>query len=443
MQKTSNRIIVIGGGPAGSTIASYLAMDGHNVTVFEKEKFPRPHVGESLLPFNYVIFEELGVLSKMETGFQRKPGVRFSSSDGENSTVWYFEDVIKDPSSLSFHVERATFDKMLLDRSKELGAIVFEETTVKNVEFESDNGDVIVTVKSKTGEESHHKAKFVIDASGQQTFLANKFRNKEVYEGLDRVAVNSHWINPNYHKELKEGCVEIIHLGGEKMGWIWAIPLSDTRVSVGVVMSADYFKQQRKKHAGQKNILDIIYENELKESSLISNVLKDAEKEAPAMAHGDYSYYSEDKYGNNFAIIGDASAFLDPIFSSGIYVAMMSAKFVAEKLNDSFRKNLQPEEELRSVYEILSGGYDLIEKLIRIFYDPNSISLSDLKNAQDLDFDKFYKAYKIYHFLLQGDFLVNHKKYSKAADLLKNPKKLDAYKNLVENKESEAIHTYK
>jgi flavin-dependent dehydrogenase len=433
-----DKIIVIGGGPSGSSVASFLSMKGHNVTLFEKEKFPRPHVGESLLPFNYALFDELGVLNDMEVGFQRKPGVRFSNSDGKRSTVWYFEDVIKDPSSLSFHVERASFDKLLLDRSRELGTLVFEETAVKKVDFEIPDGVRVVTL-DKEGNTKEHFANFVIDASGQSTFLANKFRDKSHYDGLDRVAVNSHWTNPTYHKELKEGCVEIIHLGGEKMGWIWAIPLSDTRVSVGVVMSADYFKSQRKKFAGDKNILDIVYHQELAGSSLISDVLKTATKEAPAMAHGDYSYYTDKKFGKKFAVIGDASAFLDPIFSSGIYVGMMSAKLVSEKLDIAITQNKCPMAELEPVYDTLKGGYDLIEKLIRLFYDPNAISLSNLSDVQNEDYDKFYKAYKIYHFLLQGDFLRNYKKYMKAADLLKDTKNLEKYTNLVNKKDSVAV----
>lgn len=432
-------LIVIGGGPTGSTIASYMSMKGYKVTLFEKEKFPRPHVGESLLPFNYFLFEELGVLDKMETRFHRKPGVKFTNSDGSASTVWYFDHVIKNPSSLSFHVDRAAFDKLLLDRSKELGAIVYEETAVKKVEFKEDENKVIVSTLNKMGQKGEFTADFIIDASGQNTFLANHFKDKSNYEGLDRVAVNSHWNNPSYDKELEEGCIEIIHLGGEKMGWIWAIPISSKRLSVGVVMSADYFKSLRKKYAGESNILDKIYLSELTESPVISKILKNAEKDAPAMAHGDYSYYTNKKYGDQFAIIGDASAFLDPIFSSGIYIGMMSAKFLSESLDEAFQKGLPPSDLIKSVYDDLNGGYDLVEKLIRIFYDPNAISLPNIGLIRNEGYEKFHTAYKIYHFLLQGDFLKNHQKYSKAADILKDTKQLEKYTNFVKSKDSEAV----
>jgi flavin-dependent dehydrogenase len=432
-------IIVIGGGPTGSTVASYLTMKGYNVTVFEKEKFPRPHVGESLLPFNYHYFKDLGVLDKMERDYHRKPGVKFSNNDGSSATTWYFDHVIKHPSSLSFHVDRAKFDKMLLDRSKELGALVFEETMVKDVDFNAVQDKVIVYTVNTDGTKAEHMADFLIDASGQNTFMANKLKNKNSYEGLDRVAVNTHWENPTYDKELSEGCISITHLGGSKMGWIWAIPISDKRLSVGVVMSGEYFKEHRKNAAGDKEFLSKLYLQELSESTVMSNVLKEATMERAPMAHGDYSYYTNEKYSDQHAIIGDASAFLDPIFSSGIYIAMASAKMLSEKLDDAFQNNLKPSDTVKQSYEQLQDAYDLIEKLIRIWYDPEAISLSELNDAIDVEYDKFHKAYEIYHYLLQGDFLVNAKKYSKAADILKNTKNLEKYSHFVKSKDAKAV----
>ncbi|HKK88488.1 MAG TPA: tryptophan 7-halogenase, partial [Saprospiraceae bacterium] len=203
-----SKIFVIGGGPAGSSAASFLAMKGHDVTLFEKEKFPRPHVGESLLPFNYGLFDDLGVLDRMTTTYNRKPGVKFSNSDGSSNTVWYFKDEITGPSSLSFHVERASFDKMLLDRSKELGVKVYEETPVRGVKFDHNKNQIKVSVQNRDGKKSVFVGDFIIDASGQSTFLAKKLKDKNKYHGLDRVAINSHWLNPKYNKELEEGIIE-------------------------------------------------------------------------------------------------------------------------------------------------------------------------------------------------------------------------------------------
>lgn len=438
----NNRIIVIGGGPAGSSVSSYLAMKGYEVVLFEKEKFPRPHVGESLLPFNYELFQDLGVLENMEMDYHRKPGVKFSSSDGSRSTTWYFEDVIKHESSLSFHVDREKFDNMLLERSRELGVTVHEQTAVVDTDFDRPDGRVKVTTRSRSGEMAEHMAEFVIDASGQNTFLANKFKDKHSYEGLGRVALNTHWQNPQYDKELAEGCIEIIHTGGEKMGWIWAIPIASDRVSVGVVMSGDYFKAQRIAFSGDKEFLDKLYMQELSESALMTSILKNATKERSPMANGDYSYYTTKKYGDNFAVVGDASSFLDPIFSSGIYIAMFNAKLIAENLDEAFKTpGLKPSETLKSTYEMLQDTYDLIEKLIRIWYDPNAISLANLSEVQNIEYEKFHSVYKIYHYLLQGDFVRNAKKYTKAADILLDSRQLEKYTNFVNKKEAIAIHT--
>ena len=438
----NNKIIVIGGGPAGSSVSSFLAMKGHEVVVFEKEKFPRIHVGESLLPFNYELFEELGVIDNMKANYHRKPGVKFASNDGSKSTTWYFQDVIRHESSLSFHVDRAKFDNMLLERSRELGVTVHEQTAVTNVDFDQPDGLVKVTTRSSGGEITDHMAKFVIDASGQNTFLANKFKDKKSYEGLGRVAVNTHWQNPEYDKELGEGCIEIIHIGGEKMGWIWAIPIADDRLSVGVVVSGDYFKAQRIASAGDKDFLEKLYRQELSESPLMTSILKNATMERSPMAHGDYSYYTDKKYGDNFAVVGDASSFLDPIFSSGIYIAMFNAKLVAENIDKAFKTpGLSPSEAMKDTYVMLQDAYDLVEKLIRIWYDPNAISLANLQEVQNVEYEKFYSAYKIYHYLLQGDFVRNAKKYMKAADILQDSKQLEKYTNFVSKKDAIAIHT--
>lgn len=437
--EVNNRIIVIGGGPSGSSAASFLAKMGHDVLVLEKEKFPRPHVGESLIPFTYELFEELGLLEEMKATYNRKPGVKFTSSDGSNSTTWYFDKIIDGPSSLSFHVERAFFDDLLLKKSRSWGAKVIEEATVTEVDLDLPDNMACVTVTDKAGQLNRHYARFVVDASGQSTFLANKFRDKSNYEGLNRVALNTHWFNPKYSPELEEGCIEIIHLGGEKLGWIWAIPLSADRLSVGVVMSADYFKAQRKLHKGDANMLEKIYHGELLQSKAISDILKDATQDESVNAHGDYSYYTETKYGNNFAVIGDASAFLDPIFSSGIYVGMVSAKLVSEEIDNMLKTGLAPKETLGIAYNNIKGGYDLVEKLIRTFYDPNAISLSNLNKVKDVDYEKFHAAYTIYHYILAGDFFSNPKKYNKVIDMLKDSEKLEKFRNFIHSRDKAAV----
>ncbi len=424
-------VIIIGGGPTGSTAASYLTMNGYHVTLFEREKFPRDHVGESLIPFNYSIFEELGVLDKMKSNYNRKPGVKINNAMGDVGSTWLFEGVISGDKALSFHVWRASFDAMLLNRCRELGAEVQEETIVIQAILDESDDYVKVITKDREGKETEHLARFLIDASGQYTFLARQLKDKTSYEGLNRVATSNHWKYPNLDQTLKDGFIEIVHLGGEKLGWIWNIPLSQDLLSVGVVLSADYYKEQKKKFAHEEDWKSKIYLQELFESGVMKHRLQNADMVHETNVFGDYSYYTSRKYGENFAIIGDASSFLDPVFSSGIYMGMNSAKLVSQSLDLKFKQNLSAEETLKNVFVKIEGAYKLVEKLIRNFYNPDAIALSNLNHLSNQSYEKFETAYTIYHYLLAGDFFNNHEKYAKAIDLLNNSKKLEQYKNFI------------
>ena len=197
-------VIIIGGGPAGSTAATLLAKKGLRVTLFEKEWFPREHVGESLLPYCYQILDELGVLQQMENSFVRKPGVRFIDVDGSHNTTWCFGHVIKDPSFLSFHVIRAEFDHLLLNNSKENGVDVREGTRVTAVDLD-DPSQVRVDYLSPEDVAGSITAGFLIDASGRDTFLANKMDVKTAHPDLRRAALSTHWSGAKYLAGIEEG----------------------------------------------------------------------------------------------------------------------------------------------------------------------------------------------------------------------------------------------
>lgn len=191
-------VLIIGGGPAGSTAATFLARAGYKVILFEKEKFPRPHVGESLVPFCHPLFEELGVLNEMCRRFVRKPGIRFVNADGTASNTWCFRTVIDGPSNLSFHVLRAPFDKILLDNSIKNGAEVREETKITNVKLETEN-ELVEVQTNQNGDKKICRAKFLLDASGQNTFLSQRLRIKRPYEDLSRSAFLTHWSGGEIH----------------------------------------------------------------------------------------------------------------------------------------------------------------------------------------------------------------------------------------------------
>ena len=203
-------VIVIGGGPSGSTAATLLAQKGFDVLVLEKELFPREHVGESLIPISYAQLNQLGLIDELKKISTRKPGVSFDANDGVNRSLWCFKSVIKDESYLAFHVIRSAFDKMLLDNSKKEGAEVREQYLVKNVILDRADKTVEVHATNAEGKEEEFESKFIIDASGLSTFIGRKLGVKKAYADLDRVATWSHWTNTEFDTGLKEGVIKIV-----------------------------------------------------------------------------------------------------------------------------------------------------------------------------------------------------------------------------------------
>ena len=428
-------VVVIGGGPAGSTTATTLAQSGHSVLVLEKAKFPREHVGESLLPFTYQLFEDLGVLDKMKAQFTRKPGVTFSNIDGSNYSHWCFSHVIKDDSYLSFHVRRAAFDHLLLNNSRENGVEVWEETMVKHVDFSKKQDQVTVNAVRMNGEEVQLQTRFVIDASGQDTLLARQLDCKQPFESLSkRVAYSTHWVDPNWDEDLKKGNIKIVHLEGEKLGWLWMIPVSKDRLSIGVALNMDYAKAERRRLSKEtKNWVEALYLNELKTSAVASAITKGAKRAQPIAANGDFSYFASEKFGDRYAMVGDASGFLDPIFSSGIYLGMKGGQLVAKGVSQVL---ITGERELiKAAYKDINGAYKLVEKLINTFYQPGSIKFSGADQAFNQSYEKFESAYSILHLILAGDFFTNYEKYLKAIELLSDKSMIEKYRNLIQHPE--------
>ncbi|MDF2451638.1 MAG: dependent oxidoreductase [Bacteroidota bacterium] len=423
-------VIIIGGGPSGSTAASLLAEKGYQVLVLEKEEFPREHIGESLIPASYDVLSKLGVLKELERISPRKPGVNFIANDGETQSLWCFKNVVKDESYLSFHVKRSAFDKMLLDNSRAKGAIVLEKHAVKHVDLEKD-GLVEVRAFEKDGEMKLFSAKFLIDASGQSTFLGSKFGVKKLFQGMDRVALWSHWSGADYDVALQQGAIKIVYLDGDdKKGWFWVIPLSKDSLSIGAVVNNSFLKNEKTKYAGTEDWKHAIYMNEINNSRAVSKLLTNAKMDHKVQLNGDYSYYCEKKYGNNFAMIGDAGAFLDPIFSSGIFVGMHSAELVSEAVHQklsSANVNL-----LDDAYVSINGAVKVLEKFITLFYSPENINFSKMGNPGELLQNKDAETiYSIFHFLLSGDFFIHHEKYSTFLDNMRDPKVLAKFQNLI------------
>ena len=435
-------VVIIGGGPAGSTAAAFLSMQGHRVTVLEKEKFPREHVGESLLPFCYSILEQLGVLDQLADRFVRKPGVRFIDVDGSHETTWCFGHVIKDESYLSFHVLRCEFDQILLNNAARLGATVHEETAVQSVKLDRDDGIVEVRARGADGEPETYRGRFLIDASGRDTFLANRNGWKKPHQELDRVAFSTHWVGGKYIEGIEEGLLQIVYLGGNKKGWIWVIPVGRDRLSIGVVLNNSYIRTRKSRLTadGVKDWQSALYRHELKSSPFVADVIENAETLMPLMVNGDYSYTMVKKYGKNFAMIGDASTFIDPIFASGIYLSTNSARLVAQALHKKFT---QAEDEgdraLEEAYGKINGAYQLVDKAIRLFYHPDAINFAQIGSASGFLHERQKNALAVGHYLLAGDFFDRHESYSKFIDLLQDPTMFRRYqKTVLEREELQA-----
>lgn len=425
-------VLIIGGGPAGSTAATYLAQKGYQVTVVEKEKFPREHVGESLLPFCYSIFQELGVLAEMERRFVRKPGVRFLDVDGRSQTTWCFAHVLKDASNLSFHVIRAEFDQMLLQNSAKHGVTVHEETQVKAVNLAGPEGSVLVQAIDAQGQTKQYQARFVLDASGRDTFLATRMGVKTPHKELGRAALSTHWLNAKFEGGIEEGLLQIVYLGGEKKGWLWVIPLAKARLGIGVVLEYSYLRRRKDElqAAGVEKWQEKLYLEEVMSSPFVSSLLPDAYIAQPLMANSDYSYFVERKYGPNFAMIGDAGTFIDPIFSSGIYLAMNSARLVANALHEQWATP-HLERRLTDTYQQINGAYAVVDRAVQLFYNPETINFAQVDSAANLIHQQHADAVAIGHYVIAGDFFEQYAKYNTFFDVLQQPKMVERYRNLV------------
>ncbi len=435
-------VVVIGGGPAGSTVASYLAKKGHSVTLLEKEKFPRIHVGESLLPFCYSIFQELGVLDQMKKRFVRKPTVRFISHDGKVSTNWCFNQVIKDESYLSFQVERSEFDTILLENSRKCGARVEEQIRVRKVDFDSDDDTVQVYASGVNGEEKIYSTRFLIDASGRSSFIATKNGWRKPHKEFERTALWTHWKNVKCLKGgLEEGASLIMYLGGEKRGWSWIFPLGLNQVTVGVVMDSSYLQKQKQEvFANSQDWATALYLQELMSSEFARNLFDGANMSMPIQVEGDYSYYSEKKFGARYALVGDAGRFIDPIFSSGIYLSMKSGSLVADALHSMLASNnFDDNTPLEGVYKTINGAYDLVYRLISLYYDPHAISFAEAGSFFGGKHQEHEDAMAAGHYMLAGDFFENNMKYHKYLDLFANPRQFDFYREYVISREE--LHT--
>jgi flavin-dependent dehydrogenase len=337
----------IGGGPAGSTIAALLAERGEKVVLVEREKHPRFHIGESLLPLNVAHFEKLGVKEEIDRIGMTKYGVEFISPYHNKSVSLEFSLAWDKKFPYSYQVRRSEFDHVLLKNAAAKGATVIEECRVTGVEFASDGG-VAVTAQDEAGTARHWQAKFLVDASGRDTFLATQLGLKQRNRQHNSAAVYGHFTGAHRLPGKAEGNITIVWFD---KGWFWFIPLSDGTTSIGAVCKPDFFKTR-------KTDLTSFFMSIIAMCPAIAERLKDATLVGEASATGNYSYKSDRMIGKNYIMLGDAFAFIDPVFSTGVFLAMNSAFLGADAVETCLHKPREADRALRQFDAAVRGGID-------------------------------------------------------------------------------------
>ena len=324
-------VAIIGGGPAGSTAATLLARAGRRVVVLEREKFPRFHIGESLLPFSIRTFDRLGIRETMDRTFMPKHGGEIMAACGTTSAKFYFKDGFESRQDRAYQVTRSEFDKMLLDHSRENGAEVREETTVQKIVFNQES--VSLDLETADGTKGAIEARYLLDCSGRQTTLGNFFKLKKSYDHLQKFSLFAHYENVDRPAGIDGTLIRMVR-GVDR--WFWLIPLTSTRMSIGVVMDTATFRAM--KLAPEKAL-----EQCINEQPMMLKEMANAERVSPVYSAGDYSYRIAKLYGDRWLLAGDAAGFIDPVFSSGVFLAVMSAEKAADSLHEILRdESLKP-----------------------------------------------------------------------------------------------------
>ncbi len=353
-------VAVIGGGPGGAALATFLARKGRRCLVVEQSKLPRYHIGESLVPHTYGIFDRLGLLPKLkQSPFPEKYSVRFISPDGTEATPFYFSETIPGDGARTWQVERGAFDRLMLDHARENGVAVREGVTVEKVLFDQDRATGLSVVNG-AGPETI-AAKVIVDASGRATVIGRQLGLKGDVPGLNKASLWGYYRGGRRQAGIDAGETTMLLIPGG--GWFWYIPLPDDMVSVGIVADPEYLFTDGATP-------EKIFEREVAKCAALVERLATAERAGPIRGLRRLAYLNRQTCGDGWVMIGDARAFLDPIYSSGLFLALGSAELAANCIEDALVAGDTSAARLGKFEPALWNGVETVRRLIHAFYDP-------------------------------------------------------------------------
>jgi flavin-dependent dehydrogenase len=376
-------VVVMGGGPSGATTAALIAAAGHRVAVLERLTVPRFHVGESLIPETYWSLQRLGVLDRIKAiGFPRKFSVQFFSDGWKPSLPFYFDKYNPHESSQTWQVERADFDQLLLENAIEHGAHVHSDAQVLDLIFDGDRAVGVRAKLHKSADDGQPetreiRAQVVIDCTGQSAFIASRLGLKTSDPRLKKGTVWSYFRGAKRDAGRDEGATLILQTEG-KQSWFWYIPLRNDVVSVGCTGAMHYMFP--KGATGEST-----FQRELARCPALQERIADATRCLDYFTTKDYSYKSRQAAGPGWVLCGDAYGFIDPVYSSGVYLALKCGEFVADAVNSALAANDLSAAKLGSWKTQYDRGVENFRRLVYAFYAP------------DFSFGEFLRAHPDQH----------------------------------------------
>lgn len=351
-------VLIVGGGPGGSTAATCLAQAGLRVACFERERYPRFHVGESLLPSNLPIFDRLGVHEAIKkAGFLVKYGATFvDEQEGHAHTFYFAKD--KPWPCFGYQVVRSEFDAILLRHAAAEGVMVFEETSVETASIRREG--VTITVHSSTGERRQVTGAFLVDASGRDAFLAGALGRRERIPNLGKVALYAHFAGAHRFPGIEEGNIRIYVF---EDGWFWWIPFAGDVTSVGCVLHARAVR-------GREGSIGALFDAMIARCRHVAEGLERARRVSPVYRSANFSYRVWPVVGDRSLSVGDAVAFVDPIFSAGVFIAMQSGELAARAISEAFRDGTFSARRFRRYARQYERGVAPFFTFIKKYYQP-------------------------------------------------------------------------